>query len=175
VNQIVRQILEAVRDDRVLEATRGFARRLLAQEDERERELVERRAAAKAAREARPKKKVGGATAFHKKVRRQEELAGEEVGRATWSAVLDRTAVDHRGRHCCEACHKLHALEPHHLMLGAGGRVDEPELVMALCADCHRMAPGAAHRAPRTFAQTIVIPWAAAHRYPLPNRKEYRA
>jgi hypothetical protein len=45
---------------------------------------------------------------------------------------------------------------------------------MALCADCHRTGKDAAHRRVRWFAVEIVIPWAKAHGYPLPNRKEYR-
>jgi hypothetical protein len=79
---------------------------------------------------------------------------------------------DHRMRRCCEACHKEKALEPHHLILRA--RTDAPEVVMGLCRDCHTLDPHSAHRSPRAFAQKIVVPWAARHGYPLPNRKEYR-
>ena len=114
----------------------------------------------------------------HEKVRRAEEREREQVSAHTWVACCARSRIDHRGALACEDCHR-HAtstvgMEPHHLELGAGGRRDAPEVVMVLCADCHRLDPDAAHRRPRHFAQTVVIPWARAHGYDLPNRKEYR-
>lgn len=94
----------------------------------------------------------------------------------TWNLVLQRTCVDHRGWFACEACHARFTsdsgLEPHHLVLGE--RTDAPELVMALCAGCHRLGPKAAHRRPRAFAQHVVVPWAQAHGFELPHRKEFR-
>jgi hypothetical protein len=113
----------------------------------------------------------------HAQVRREEELQEEAVAAEVWAQVLARTRLDHRGRPCCEACHTWAVgedLEPHHLEMGAGGRPNEPHLVMALCAGCHRLDRGAAHQRPRDFAVRIVIPWARRHVFPLPNRKEYR-
>jgi hypothetical protein len=121
---------------------------------------------------AGPAKQPPATVAHHAKVRRAEERELEEVKRETWDAVLERIRVDHRARVACEGCHKERALEPHHLVLGE--RTDAPHLVMGLCAGCHRLTPFSAHQAPRLFAQTVVIPWAAAHGFELPNRKEYR-
>lgn len=174
LDPIVRQILEAVRDTRVLEATRALARRAIERDDQEKADRERAREARAAARAARPKKKLGGATEHHAKARRQEERDAEDVTATCWQLVLLRVQRDHRLLLCCEACHKPKPIEPHHLMMGAGGRVDEPELVMALCRDCHTLNPRSAHRAPRTFAQSIVIPWAARHGFTLPNRKEYR-
>lgn len=110
----------------------------------------------------------------HEKARRAEDAEREETSAATWESVLERTARDHLGLCACEACHRARLLEPHHLEPGSGNRRDAPEVVMALCADCHRLAPSAAHRRPRWFALNVVVAWCRAHLYPLPNRKEYR-
>ena len=118
------------------------------------------------------KKELGGATAHHEKVRRKKEREAEAVKIGVWSDVLHRVAGDHRGRLACEACGSMVALEPHHLVLGS--REDKAEWVMALCAKCHRLGPISAHVTPLLFAQKIVIPWAKAHGFTLPNRKEYR-
>jgi hypothetical protein len=140
---------------------------------------VERAAAAWLEEDARPKppapkKRPLASVEHHKKERRAEERSLEETSAATLEVCVLRTVTDHSGRCACEACHHFlgRELEPHHLILGT--RTDAPELVMLLCADCHRLGPGSAHRSPRHFAQHIVIPWAKAHGYPIPNRKEYR-
>lgn len=129
---------------------------------------------ARAARVRAKQATLPASVVHHAQVRRDEEREVEEVGAATWAACLYRTRVDHRAREACEACHRQRPLEPHHLELGAGGRRDAPEVVMAVCRDCHTLAPDSAHRAPRRFAQTVVVPWLRAHGYPTPNRKEYR-
>lgn len=110
----------------------------------------------------------------HDQVRHELELEEEKVSEACWQAVMKRTALDHRGRCACEACHREKPLEPHHLEMGAGGRPDLPHLVMGLCRDCHTLSSLSAHRAPVLFARSVVIPWARVHRFELPNRKEYR-
>lgn len=138
--------------------------------------LVARWDAPKEERAPAPAKPPIPSVAHHAKQRRAEEREREEVKRETWVACCGRSRVDHRGMLCCEACHKIATsgflLEPHHLILGS--RTDAPEVVMVLCADCHRLDPRSAHRAPRTFVQKVVIPWLTAHGYPVPNRKEYR-
>ncbi len=174
MNPVIRQVLEAVRDDRVTPGTRHTARHLLDRE--------ERLKALAAARSCTTTETVAktpiASVEYHQKYRRAEDEERENVSRVTWSKVLDRTTVDHRGHFACEGCHVSpggrDGLEPHHLELGAGGRRDAPEVVMALCAGCHRLDPRSAHRTPRLFAQTVVIPWANAHGYALPHRKEYR-
>ena len=131
--------------------------------------------AAKADQKRRRKAKaLPTSVVHHAKERRAEEAEAETVKADAWQAVLDRTWRDHRGRQSCESCHQVRALEPHHLELGAGGRRDAPEVVMALCAECHRIGDVSAHLTPKRFAQTVVVPWAQAHGYSLPNRKEYR-
>ena len=169
LHPVVKVILEAVRDRAVNARTRDLAIDLLRREEEHQAELER----ARAARAERPKKKLGGATEHHAKERRQEERQAEAVADGTWALVLIRTQQDHRVPYlCCEACHKPRELEPHHLVLGS--RTDAPELVMALCRDCHTLAPDSAHRAPRGFAVRVVIPWARKHGLSLPHRKEYR-
>ena len=124
-----------------------------------------------------PEKAPIASVVHHLKQRVEEAIADEEVSDACWDAVIARTMVDHHGLIACEACGSVHLrsfLEPHHLTMGAGGRVDEPHLVMALCCDCHRLGAYAAHRRVRWFAQAVVIPWAKEHGFTLPNRKEYR-
>lgn len=172
MNHLVRQILEAVRDGRVLPATRELAKRVLAREDQ----ASARREAAAAARAARPKKKLGGATEHHRKARREEEREEEATSAACRAACEERTRLDHRGHLGCEACHRsvMERLDDHHLTIGAAGRVDDPALVMLLCRRCHTLDPKSAHRSPRHFAQTVVLPWLQRHGYPTPNRKEYR-
>ena len=175
MNRLEEQLIRAVAEDRVTAGTKALARRYL---EKRERKAA--RGAADACTTAKVAKAAIASVEHHRKARRAEERELEDVAKETWLAVLARSTVDHRGRACCEACHRLPGvgrlgpLEPHHLELGAGGRPDELHLVMALCADCHRLDPDAAHRRPRHFAQTVVIPWARAHGYSLPSRKEYR-
>jgi hypothetical protein len=136
--------------------------------------LVERWDREPAPRPPAPEKKAIASVRHHAKARRAEELADEEVRADVWDAVLVRATIDHRGRCACEACHRPRTLEPHHLEPGRGNRVDRIDRVMALCRGCHTGDGDSAHRRPRDFAQTVVVPWARAHRYELPNRKEYR-
>jgi hypothetical protein len=157
VNRTVLEIVRAVAEGKVTIATMQNARRVL------ERELA-----------PAPAKAPIPSVKHHEAFAAELERELEEVSRETWDACLARTRVDHRGRGACESCHRERELEPHHLEMGSGNRTDAAHLVMALCADCHRLAPSAAHRRVRWFAVTVVIPWAKAHSYPLPNRKEYR-
>jgi hypothetical protein len=158
VTRLEEIIIRAVAGRAVNENTVTLAQRIIARRD--------------APKPPAPTKKPLPSVEHHRKARRQEEKQAEEVSRATWEAVEARTMADHRMRRCCEACHRERALEPHHLVLGR--RTDAPEVVMALCADCHRLGPKSAHRSPHRFAHDIVIPWAQVHGYPLPRRKEYR-
>lgn len=172
MNAVYRRILEAVRDDKVTPSCRHLARHLLDKED--------RRAALAAARSCTTEhvaKQAVASIEHHRKARRAEERVLEETSEETWQVCLSRTLVDHGLFHSCEACHRSvghRELEPHHLEMGSGNRRDAPEVVMALCAGCHRLNPNSAHRAVRLFAQVVVIPWLKAHGYPLVNRKEYR-
>jgi hypothetical protein len=128
---------------------------------------------AKDAKKARVKaKKLPASVAHHDAHRASEAATMEQVKGETWRTIFERTSKDHHGWAACESCHVNQLLEPHHLVLGE--RTDDPALVMALCDFCHRIGPESAHNAPRHFAQTVVIPWAKAHGYTLPNRKEYR-
>lgn len=169
MNATERTIIEAVRDGKVDRRLQLLATRYLEQKDR----------PAPAPRPPAPAKAPIASVVHHAAARRAEEHVREEVKADVWEAVLSRTLVDHRLVHACEACHMpprsgWRELEPHHLELGAAGRPDELHLVMALCSSCHRLAPDSAHRAPRAFSVRIVIPWAQAHGYTLPNRKEYR-
>lgn len=156
MNIIEEKILRAVAAEKVSRATVLLAQRYLAGKDA----LAERPAPA--------------SVEHHEKVRRLEEREAEDTSIETLFLCRDRTAIDHRGRLACEACHHEKALEPHHLLMGAGGREDRPDVVMLICRDCHILDPRSAHRSPRAFAAKVVIPWAQAHGYQLPNRKEYR-
>jgi hypothetical protein len=169
MNATEEAIIRAVAEGRVTRKEVHLATRYLAQKDR----------PAPAPRPPGPEKAPIPSVDHHEKVRRQEERALEEVGAACWASVLERTRVDHRGVARCEACHRNPSLwgadlVPHHLELGAGGRRDAPEVVMALCLCCHTIDPGSAHRSPRAFAQKIVVPWCHKHGYQVPNRKEYR-
>jgi hypothetical protein len=155
--------------EKVTRGTIHLARRLIGQREERAA-----RAAAKACTTGAVAKKAIASLDHHAKARRAEEREAEGCRLDVWMAVQERATVDHRGRCCCEACHRPRTLEPHHLELGAGGRPDRIDLVMALCRDCHTLDADSAHRRPRFFALTVVVPWARGHGYALPNRKEYR-
>lgn len=174
MNRIEEQIIRAVAEERVNRGTVLLAKRYL---ERRERHAAE--AAARSCTTEAVAKAAIASVEHHKKARRAEERELEQVGEETWRLVLERVVIDHRGHVCCEACARLatpgRELEPHHLELGAGGRRDAPEVVMALCCDCHRLAPSSAHRRPRWFVQNVVIPWLDRHGYPHPNRKEYRS
>lgn len=140
------------------------------------RRLVERWDAPGAPAVPAPAKQPVASVAHHEKARRAEEHGREAVKAETWAACCARSRIDHRGALACEACHH-HAtstvgMEPHHLVLVE--RTDAPGLVMVLCHDCHTLDPTSAHRAPRAFAKNVVVPWAKAHGFELPNRKEYR-
>lgn len=140
----------------------------------RAKELLEAKRAPRARK--RPED-LGAAYAHAAGRRRVAEQEREEIKRETWVACCARSRIDHHGALACEGCHR-HAtstvsMEPHHLILGS--RDDAPNLVMVLCARCHRLGPASAHRRPRFFAQTVVLPWAKAHGYTPPNRKEYRS
>lgn len=161
--RIAEEIVRAVAREGVVVGTVQLARR-----------LVDRWDAAPAPRAPAPKKAPIPSVERHEAHVAELEREREQVSVATWEAVLHRTRVDHRARQACECCHRERPLEPHHLEMGRGNRTDAPHLVMALCADCHRLAPSAAHRRVLWFAVEIVIPWAKLHGYPLPNRKEYR-
>jgi len=171
MNAATRVILEAVRDGRVTPGTRAMAASLLKAE-----ERLDALKAAKACTSAKVAKAAIESIGHHEKYRRAQERELEAVKREVWDEVLDRTWRDHRGFRCCESCHKnpvaLLDLEPHHLALGS--REDRVDWVMALCATCHRTGTKSAHSAPLWFAQKVVIPWAQAHGYQLPNRKEFR-
>lgn len=158
MNLIEEKIIRAVAKGKVSAATISLATRYLAKHE---------------ALAARPAPK---ALVHHAKERKQEEREQEKISTLTWTLVLNRSASDNSGKVVCEACHGFapRGLEPHHLELGASGRRDHPEVVMALCGDCHRLGSKSAHQAPRFFAQTIVVPWAERHGFALPNRKEYR-
>ena len=154
MNTIEEQILQAVAQDKVTRKTVLLARRYLAQ------------------RERLAQKPLPPATEHHEKVRRQEESEREATRVDTWTACQERSRMDHGMRLACEGCHSTFLLlEPHHLVLVL--RTDVPEWVMALCAECHRLGPKSAHRAPRDFAIRVVIPWAKRHGFVLPPRKEY--
>lgn len=173
MNALEEQLIRALAEDRVTSRTKATARRYLER-----REVHAAVAAARACTTASVAKAAIASIEHHRKARRAEEREREEVKAEVWVACCARSRIDHRGALACEGCHR-HAtstvgMEPHHLELGAGGRRDAPEVVMVLCANCHRLGPGAAHRTPRAFVQTVVIPWLKTHGYPLPNRKEYR-
>lgn len=170
--ELLRCILEAVRDQKVTTGTRSLSARILEAWDRRDA-----LAAGRACTTAHVAKQAIPSVEHHEAYLDEKAAEAQAISVSTWSAVLERTAVDHRGWSACEACGKTHGrspLEPHHLELGAGGRRDAPEVVMALCATCHRTGPKSAHRSPRRFALEVVIPWAKAHGFTLPNRKEYR-
>lgn len=156
MNRLEEEIIRAVAASKVTRGTVLLAKRMVERMD------------------AHTQKAPIPSVAHAKKQRHEEERAEEDVALAVWSLVIARTLVDHRGKAACEACNKSRALEAHHLEMGAGGRRDAPEVVMALCALCHRTGRLSAHRSPRAFAQEVVIPWCSAHGYPVPNRKEYR-
>lgn len=158
MNSTEETIIRAVAAGRVTKGTVMLAKRVLERKD------------ALAAQPSPP------AVEHHARERKAEEREEEKVSQLTWVLVLNRSASDHSGKVVCEACRAFApwGLEPHHLELGASGRRDHPEVVMALCSDCHRLGPKSAHQSPRFFAQTIVVPWLTAHGYPTPNRKEYR-
>jgi hypothetical protein len=162
-------IIRAVAEDRVNQGTKALARRLVEAWARREAH-----AAARACTTAKVAKQAIASIEHHKRARRQEERELEAVKRDVWEECCGRSRLDHRGALACEACHKHVglALEPHHLILGR--RTDAVEFVMVVCHLCHRGSLYSAHRAPRWFAQNVVIPWAKFHGYPLPNRKEYR-
>jgi hypothetical protein len=165
VNATERTIIEAVRDGKVDRRLQLLATRYLEQKSR----------PAPAPRPPAPAKAPVASLEHWEASKKAADREADQVGVAVWTQVLLRSATDHRGTPGCEACHRRAGyLEPHHLELGAAGRPDEIHLVMALCSSCHRLAPDSAHRAPRGFALRVVIPWAQAHGYALPNRKEYR-
>lgn len=169
MNATERAIIEAVRDGKVDRRLQLLATRYLEQKDR----------PAPAPRPPAPVKAPIASVDHHDRFLAEADRERAETSQATWEKVLSRTLVVHGMTHACEACHAQprqgwRGLEPHHLELGAGGRRDAPEVVMALCAGCHRLEPESAHRRPRHFAQVVVVPWAALHGYALPNRKEYR-
>jgi hypothetical protein len=96
VNPAVREILVAVRDEKVIAGTRQLAKHILEEEDRR----LARAETRKAERKARPKKDLGGATAHHAKVRRQEDLDEEKAKRAMHDAVFAWN-IAHGGRCDC--------------------------------------------------------------------------